>query len=1856
MPACALRLPHRRALTLCILAACAAHPGTVLAGQDNGGTRQHAAGAGGAGSSSPGGGGAGGAGSYYALNFFGYGANGTGGTGNGGYNPGTNGSNGLGGTGGTAGYTTTRPSEFLNGAWNGTAGGNGSNPGSGGGGGGVGIYFVSGNQQIDATASTRGGDGGNGADDSGGGAGGGGGGGSGAALTTGAVLINYSSITGGNGGASGGSTNTETQGAGGGGGGAGVWMAPTTTFTNRGTVTGGNGGIARDTGGAGGGGAGIVSDNGGASIVNYGTVIGGLSGTGVRAHAFDLYGGNNVLALSTGTSLTGDVYAYGSSNELRLDGSGSTGSNVSGFDVVSATTNATWALNGAFLRGGSTRFEIGSGASATLAGAITGSGDVTKNGAGTLTLGGNNTYTGTTTLNAGVLALTQSNSARAPYIVNGGTLQLGSGAYNIGNLSGTGGSIVGPGVFNVQQSTAATYAGDVGVTAFQKTGAATLTLAGNVTSTQLTINTGTLQLTNNANTRVIGGNIVNQGTLAILGTAATTLSGNLSGAGNLTVGGTGPVALGGNNSYTGGTTVASGSSVRATSNSAFGSGTLALGGNNALILATNGMSIGNAITLGGATSLSVTTGQSATLSGALSGAGSIVKSGDSTLTLSGNNTYTGSTSLYGGVLALTQSNNARAAYIITGGTLQLAGTTYNLGNLTGSGGSITGAGLLSVQQSTDATYAGNVAIGTLSKTGSAWLTLSGALNADHIVIDAGALRLSDTGSARTITADVVNQGIFSVIGSVDQTLTGNLSGSGSLAFGGSGLLTISGNNSYSGSTFIDTSTHVRATSSSAFGSGLVAGAQFVLDFGADDLSVANNFSLGSGVNFNVDAGRIGMLTGAISDISGLTKTGTGTLVIDGHTTNTVTTTVDQGTLTVGSATGSAAYLAGDALVLSGATLAGHGRVDGDVTVISGGTISPGNSVGTLSLGGDLTMQSGSSLRYELGSPGADFLHTGIGDRISVGGNASFDDVTLDLIATPGFGAGVYRLFDVGGVASFTNGGLQLGTTPANSLLTLRYLAADHAIDLLNTQGAALSFWNANGLASGSTMGGGNGIWSLTSVNFTDASGSVTAPLSPQPGFAVFGGEAGTVALNSGAGDIAVTGLQIMSGGYRLTGAPLTLAGNADGLATVRVGDGSAASANVTATIDSVIEGTHGLTKTDAGTLVLTADNTWTGGVVVDGGTLSVARDANLGDTSNALTLDGGVLRNTAAFVSDRHVAVGTSGGAIDTASDLVLAQGITGSGMLHKLGAGTLLLTGTNTYTGGTSVDAGTLIVGDGAHAGSLIGPVVDNATLVFDRADDVTFDGALSGAGQLVKRGAGSFAIGDGAAFTGTTRVDAGTLDLRGTLGGSVTLGSATALTGQGAIGALVASNGSTISVAGDGTTGSLQVTGNVTLASASRYVVTVTPAGTSDLIAANGTATLQGGLIDARFSGTTVKPSTRYTILTAAGGVSGTFDSVTVDKPFLTPSLSYGAQAVYLELDRNDVDFATLATNQNAGSTATAIQSQGIGGNLFDALAVLDNADVMPALDSLTGVVYASSRSARTDDARQVRDTVQRHLDADHDGQLPGSGAWTATWGHWGDVGGNSTIGFDRSRSNGGGLLAGVDRDLNGVRVGALGGAGNLSTRSGNDSVNAKSRIAGVYASADVGAWQLSAGATYAWQRMDAHRGLDVPGLATQHASARYDGNLAQGWLDAGYRIALSGASLTPFANVARVRTQQDGFTEQQADAALVTRGTRETTTVATVGLRSSVSVGDGIDAHAKLGYQRAYGDLTPIDRQRFLDGGDTFVIQGAPLARNAGIADLGVNFVIGRHTTVGASYQGRFGGGSKDQGARLDVAVRW
>src|SRR5208282_4546167 len=102
---------------------------------------------------------------------------------------------------------------------------------------------------------------------------------------------------------------------------------------------------------------------------------------------------------------------------------------------------------------------------------------------------------------------------------------------------------------------------------------------------------------------------------------------------------------------------------------------------------------------------------------------------------------------------------------------------------------------------------------------------------------------------------------------------------------------------------------------------------------------------------------------------------------------------------------------------------------------------------------------------------------------------------------------------------------------------------------------------------------------------------------------------------------------------------------------------------------------------------------------------------------------------------------------------------ITGVGELVETGSGTLELTGTNTYTGGTTISAGTLQIGNGGTTGSIAGNVIDNAVLAFDRSDSVTFGGAISGTGSVVNLGPGILTLTGTNTYSGGTTISAGTL-----------------------------------------------------------------------------------------------------------------------------------------------------------------------------------------------------------------------------------------------------------------------------------------------------------------------------------------------------------------------------------------------------------------------------------------------------------------------------------------------------------------
>ena len=183
--------------------------------------------------------------------------------------------------------------------------------------------------------------------------------------------------------------------------------------------------------------------------------------------------------------------------------------------------------------------------------------------------------------------------------------------------------------------------------------------------------------------------------------------------------------------------------------------------------------------------------------------------------------------------------------------------------------------------------------------------------------------------------------------------------------------------------------------------------------------------------------------------------------------------------------------------------------------------------------------------------------------------------------------------------------------------------------------------------------------------------------------------------------------------------------------------------------------------------------------------MSIAADGNLGPapgtaTPASLVLSGGTLQTTGAFAlsANRGIALGPAGGAgsgtITVGGTLTYGGMIAdngGPGGLVKAGAGTLILTAANTYSGGTSITNGTLQLGSNTSGqdGTLSDNIVNSAVLAFNLFGNQTFSGAISGGGAFMKSGGGMLTLVGPNGYSGSTTVSAGTLQL----GGAGALGS---------------------------------------------------------------------------------------------------------------------------------------------------------------------------------------------------------------------------------------------------------------------------------------------------------------------------------------------------------------------------------------------------------------------------------------------------------------------------------------------------
>jgi len=819
---------------------------------------------------------------------------------------------------------------------------------------------------------------------------------------------------------------------------------------------------------------GLTTISSGALNIQNGSALGGTSAgaTVASGAALQLQGGISIagktLSLNgTGIASSGAIRNISGSNSwsgtITLAADSIFGCDAGTLDleanIINSSSQTTFTNNGSIILNG----VLGSGI-----------GEFVKNGTGLLSLGGANSYSGTTTINGGTVQFGASgslSSAAAVTINAGGTLDLNGYNESILSLAGAGNVTLGGGTMTVNNTAATTFSGVLsGTGGLIKAGSSTMTLSGvNTYTGGTTINAGAISIAaatglgNATNVLTLNGGTLttsatltsaraitlgtNGGTFNVGGTTLT-LSGPIGGPGALSKIGTKTLALTGTNTYLGGTTNSAGT-ITINSDYELGSsnGPVTFSATATLTTTASFASARNIFLNSGTATFNCGTGFTNTLNGIISGAGALTKNGSGILVLVGNNSYTNTTA-------------------ITKGTLRLGGN-----------GGISGLDPI-VITSTSGTFdlnGFNATIGSLASTAAGKVTLGNGF------LTAGGNNLSTTNSCV-------------------------ISGSGGFTKAGTGTLFFTGANTYTNTTTVAAGTlQLGASSRVASSSPLVVsnGAVFNLtnfNQSVASLAGAGSVTLGSGTLTAGNAGTANFL-GAISGTGAFTKVGSGTQTFSGTNTYTGATTVSVGNLQVnGSSANSAVTMS------AGATLSGSGTV-GTVAGASGSTTAPGSAApGTLSssaqnwaAGGNYAWAINNPTGSAGGSSGWDWMNISGTLNINATPASKFNLNIASL--TPANATGLLTNFDntatyvwtiasaSGGITGFNAAAFNLNTSSFQNSLGAGSFAISQSGNNVNLIFSSAAQAAIKGVQSGTLTSSGNGTNTVTlgtAVNPTNA--------------------------------------------------------------------------------------------------------------------------------------------------------------------------------------------------------------------------------------------------------------------------------------------------------------------------------------------------------------------------------------------------------------------------------------------------------------------------------------------------------------------------------------------------------------------------------------------------------------------------------------------------------------------------------------------------------------------------------------------------------------------------------------------------
>jgi fibronectin-binding autotransporter adhesin len=792
------------------------------------------------------------------------------------------------------------------------------------------------------------------------------------------------------------------------------------------------------------------------------------------------------------------------------------------------------------------------------------------------------------------------------------------------------------------------------------------------------------------------------------------------------------------------------------------------------------------------------------------------------LTLAVANTYAGDTTVSAGTLQLLASGGLGVgnALLVAGGSLRLGGVEQVAGTVTLTGGLVEqgtlsstalnlAAGLVdarltgvaqlvkdsggSVTLGAENAYTG----GTWVKAGTLELLVSGGLGVGGtLAVDGGLLALGTT--AQVVGALTLNGGSITG-GEVMATdfalrsgvITSVLSGTASLVKSTGGTVFLSGLNQYTGDTTVESGRLVLGGSQvlSAAG-GLTLNGAGTLDLGGAHWNAIRELNLndgsivgGTGAVATLSAGAFlvqsGMVNAILTGTGALTKSGAGTVFLNGQNSYTGETTVNAGRLVLA---GEQVLARDAALTLNAGTLDLGGRFSNEVSsltlnsgVILQGTLAAGSFLLSSGEIGSVLTGTGALTKIAAGTVtlSAQNIYAGetqvLGGRLALSGeqvlpagtDLTVRNATLDLGI--GFRNKVATLTLDSGVIA--NGTLEAGAMLAYAGTASTVLAGSGA--LTKVGGGELVLERAATYTGGTTVDAG--VLRLAGNQFLAATGALSI---------------------SNGGTLDLGGYSTATGAFLLEGG------------VVRNGSLSASNFDLrSGAIDGVLSGVGLMTKSTANTVLLNGLIAGSGTLVLNAGTFLLGASNRINDNT-LIEIEPGATLDLGGF-SDRVAGVLMRGGSVlrgtlfglqyQIASG-VLGTELSGQGTLEKVSDGSMegglaLLTGANSYTGATLVTAGTLQLGDNnriaaasylnvrggildlggftqtTNRGVLTSGQISNGTLSLNELLDLQsgrVDAILSGTGALTKSTEGTVVLTNGNNFSGGTKLTAGTLQLQ--------------------------------------------------------------------------------------------------------------------------------------------------------------------------------------------------------------------------------------------------------------------------------------------------------------------------------------------------------------------------------------------------------------------------------------------------------------------------------------------------------------